>query len=130
MLSGPYSDINITTTHNISFDKITIINRQDLDDFGKTFFYRLVGATIMVHDRSNKVVLRSKVNSALSTYDFYLISDSWSPNMIDESCPRFVISDMGITLIVQLFDIKYFTFTVYTYHFFHHSLYGRRYDNY
>ena len=66
----PTPTLIITTTHNISFDKITIITRQDLDDFDKTFFYRLVGATITVHDRSNKVVLRSKVNSALSTYDF------------------------------------------------------------
>ena len=124
----PTPTLIITTTHNISFDKITIINRQDLDDFGKTFFYRLVGATIMVHDRSNKVVLRRKVNSALSTYDFYLISDSWSPNMIDESCPRFVIADMGITSIVHIRYQIFFTFTVYTYQFFHHSLYGRRFD--
>ena len=74
----PTPTLIITTNQNITFDRIRIINRQDYDDSDKNFFDRLIGATISVHDRDNIVVLRSKVISGLSTYNFDMPKDKSS----------------------------------------------------
>ena len=74
----PSPTLIITTHQNILFDRITIINRQDLDDSDNHFYDRLIGATITVHDRDNRIVLRSKVLSALSSYNFDMPKDKTS----------------------------------------------------
>ena len=70
-------DINptlfISAMENITFDKITIINRQDLDDSDRNFFYRAIGITITVH-RNNKMFFRNYIHNAQSSYDFYMPS--------------------------------------------------------
>jgi len=74
----PSPTLIITTHQNIIFDKIAIINRQDLDDSDNHFYDRLIGATITVHDRDSRIVLRSKVLSALSSYTFDMPKDKTS----------------------------------------------------
>ena len=74
----PTPTLIVTTQQNITFDRITIINRQDLDQADNNFFDRLIGATVTVHDRDNTVVLRSKVTSASSSYNFDMPKDKSS----------------------------------------------------
>ena len=105
----PSPTLIITTHQNITFDRITIINRQDFDDSDKNFYDRLVGATITVHDRDNRVVVNSTVTAALSSYTFYPsteYADSWSPNKVDESCPRFVLADMGTAFLCSILQLQ------------------------
>ena len=71
----PSPTLIINTSQNISFDRIIIINRQDLDDSGKNFFYRLVGATITVHDSNNTVVLMRQITYPASSYFFDMPKD-------------------------------------------------------
>ena len=69
--------LNISThDKQVVFDRIRIINRQDLDDMDNFFYGRLVGAQISVYDYKFDLVFRSHIKSALSSYNFFLSTPS------------------------------------------------------
>eukprot|EP01036_Dinobryon_divergens_P034424 gene34424-44469_t len=58
---------------NVSFDRIVVTNRQDLDSDKNNYFRRLVGATIMIHNSEGKVLYKHKFKTASSSYSFFFI---------------------------------------------------------
>ena len=73
----PQPALVIHALSNATFDCIQIINRQDLDSDNRDYFYRLIGATITVHDSRDKMVFKDKIDNGSPQYTI-LISSSIS----------------------------------------------------
>ena len=65
----------ITNIDNITFERIRIINRQDLDGDNRHFFNRIIGTTVTVQDvDKNEVIFSKEIRYGESSYDFYIRS--------------------------------------------------------
>ena len=79
----PNPALFITNINNITFERIRIINRQDLDGDNMHFFNRIIGTTVTVQDvDKNEVIFRKEIRYGESSYDFHIhASEFSSPNI-------------------------------------------------
>jgi hypothetical protein len=57
---------------NVSFDRIIVTNRQDLDGDNNNYFSRLVGATITIDDPEGNILYEHKFKTPSSSYSFVI----------------------------------------------------------
>lgn len=69
----PNPALFITNTNKMSFERMRIISRQDLNEDDMHLFNQMVGTTVTVQDADSEVIFSKEIQYGESSYDFHIM---------------------------------------------------------